>query len=110
MLEGWAAQVDTARLTKDSEERGPQVFETVWDGLAELGVAGIPVPEALGGAGGSLVDVAVAVEACAHAMVPGPALPTLLAAVLLSSEKDVLEGIAEGSVCVGVGMGDSTIT
>ena len=110
MLQEWAADTGTTRLTKDSEERGPKVFETVWDGLTDLGVPGIPVPEALGGAGGSLLDVAVALEACAHGMVPGPVLPTLLAAVVLSSEKEILEALAEGSICFGVGMGRSTVT
>lgn len=109
MIGAWAAAADTPRVTKDSENRGPKVFESAWDAVVELGVPGIAVPEALGGAGGSLVDVAVAVEACAHAMVPGPVLPTLLAALALSSEKDVLEGIADGSLSIGVGMGGSTI-
>ncbi|MDX6326694.1 MAG: 3-oxochol-4-en-24-oyl-CoA dehydrogenase, partial [Nocardioidaceae bacterium] len=109
LLGEWATSAGTTRLTKDSEDRGPKVFETVWDSLTDLGVPGIPVPEALGGAGGSLLDVAVAVEACAGAMVPGPVLPTLLAAVVLSAEKETLEGIAEGSLCVGVGMGGSTV-
>ena len=44
-----------------------------------MGLAGIVVPEGLGGAGGSVLDLAVALEAAAEALVPGPLLGTAVA-------------------------------
>ncbi|WP_278255992.1 acyl-CoA dehydrogenase family protein [Nocardioides convexus] len=41
-------------------------FDEVWAMAAEMGVAAIAVPEAEGGGGGTLLDQAVALEACAH--------------------------------------------
>jgi alkylation response protein AidB-like acyl-CoA dehydrogenase len=45
-------------------------------GLADLGVFSIAIPEAAGGAGGTLTDLAAALEQLAIALVPGPVLPT----------------------------------
>ena len=121
-LGDWAAGIGATAITKESESLGPKAFEPVWAGLTELGVAGIPIAEELGGAGGSLLDLAVAVESCAAAMVPGPLLPTAVASVVLSGFRDarsarssttgaaLLEGIASGSVSVALGMGQSTIS
>ncbi len=47
---------------------------SVWTAVAEMGVATIGLPEAVGGGGGTVLDVAVALEACAHGLVPGPLL------------------------------------
>ena len=105
----WAAGLGTTAVVKDSEEQGPKVFEPVWSALAGLGVQGIALPESVGGAGGSFLDLAVAVEACAAAMVPGPVLPTVTAACVLPEGSDVLAGIADGSASVALGMGTSTL-
>jgi acyl-CoA dehydrogenase len=43
-----------------------------WAGLAELGVTGLLVPEALGGAGGGMVDVAVVCEELGRVVNPAP--------------------------------------
>src|SRR5258707_10365963 len=55
-----------------------------WAGLAELGIFAIGIPEEIGGAGGTTVDVAVVVEQLAAVLAPGPALPTLLAGLVLT--------------------------
>ena len=107
-IRDWATRAGTAAVTKDSETLGPKAFEPVWAGLTELGVPGIAVPESVGGAGGTLLDLAVAVEACAAAMVPGPLLPTAVASVVLQ-DAPVLEGIAAGTVTVAVDLGDPSI-
>lgn len=75
-----------------------------WTGLAELGVFGVPVPESLGGGGGDLLDAAVAAEACAAELVPGPVLPTLLGATLLGSHP-VVADVAAGRVPLAVATG-----
>jgi alkylation response protein AidB-like acyl-CoA dehydrogenase len=59
----------------------------------------IAVPESLGGGGGTVLDLAVAVEACAHGLLPGPVLGTALAATLLASagESPALKAIVAGA-------------
>ncbi|MFF8414483.1 acyl-CoA dehydrogenase [Streptomyces omiyaensis] len=54
-----------------------------WDAAAAQGLLGIHVPEEHGGGGGGLDDLAVVVEETARALLPGPYLPTVLAAALL---------------------------
>src|SRR5690349_21156673 len=102
-LRDWARATGTSALVRQSETDGPQVFEKAWQGLADFG-AGIVVAEERGGAGGSLLDLAVAVEAAAAAMVPGPLLTTGAAAVLLADAglDDLLGGIASGEVSVAI--------
>jgi 3-oxocholest-4-en-26-oyl-CoA dehydrogenase beta subunit len=56
---------------RDLEAR-QQMDEALWGVLAELGWLALPVPESLGGGGGSLTDLAIVVEELARraAMVP----------------------------------------
>lgn len=57
---------------------GPGYDRGTWARLgAELGVLGLAVPEHLGGAGGGLVDQAIAMEECGAALAPGPLLGTV---------------------------------
>jgi alkylation response protein AidB-like acyl-CoA dehydrogenase len=46
----------------------------LWPQLAALGIAGLPVAEAAGGAGGRWADLAVALEACGAVLAPTPAV------------------------------------
>ena len=46
----------------------------LWPALAALGIAGLPVAEAAGGAGGRWADLAVALEACGAVLAPTPAV------------------------------------
>ena len=46
----------------------------LWPQLAALGLAGLPVAEAAGGAGGRWADLAVALEACGAVLAPTPAV------------------------------------
>ncbi|MEU9863741.1 acyl-CoA dehydrogenase [Streptomyces sp. NPDC047971] len=55
-----------------------------WDGLAAQGLLGIHLPEEYGGGGGDLVDLAVVLEEAARALLPGPYLPSVLAAEVLA--------------------------
>ncbi|MGW4705464.1 acyl-CoA dehydrogenase family protein, partial [Streptomyces sp. NPDC004285] len=54
-----------------------------WDAAAEQGLLGLHLPEEHGGGGGGLGDLAVVVEEAARALLPGPFLPSVLAAELL---------------------------
>jgi alkylation response protein AidB-like acyl-CoA dehydrogenase len=81
----------------------------LWQGLAELGVAGILVPEEHGGSGLTLLDAAVAAESLAWGVAPAPFLGTAVMApiALVSSgtpeqQAEWLAKIASGEACVGV--------
>src|SRR5262249_41204137 len=51
----------------------------LWRGLAELGVTGLQVPPAYGGAGLELLDVALAAEELGWSCTPGPFLGSAMA-------------------------------
>lgn len=73
----------TVRTLMESE---PRFDPSVWARLgAELGVLGLAVPEADGGAGGTLVDQAIAVEELGAALACGPVFGTVLLASRRSS-------------------------
>ena len=67
-----------------------------------MGLAGIAVPEELGGAGGTLLDLAVALEAAAGALVPGPLLGTAVASVALG---ELAGPVASGEMRVALALG-----
>jgi len=81
---------------------------SVWQALAELGLAGIRVPEAQGGAGLSLLDAALVSQSLGYAVTPTPFLasavmaPTALACVGGSDAEAMLEAIAGGDLIFGV--------
>jgi alkylation response protein AidB-like acyl-CoA dehydrogenase len=70
--------------------------------LAGIGFLGITVPEAAGGAGSSVLDLAVVAEQ-AGAVLAGPSLGTAArAAVLLADHPDLLAALADGSTAFAV--------
>lgn len=79
---------------------------TTWRRLAsELGIVGLAVPEELGGAGGTLVDQAIAVEELGAVLATGPlvgtvflAVPLLVAAPASPARDELLAGLCSGEV------------
>jgi alkylation response protein AidB-like acyl-CoA dehydrogenase len=57
----------------------------LWKGLMELGLGGLVVPEAYGGAGLELIDLALATETLAYGGAPGPFLAHSLAALAIAT-------------------------
>ena len=106
-----AAGTAGARAETEPTEATDTARAGVWAGLAELGVLGIALPEEFGGAGGSILDVAVALEQAAELLVPGPLVPTLLAGLVLARHADpvtakrLVPRLVEGSVPAGVALG-----
>ncbi|WP_441964382.1 acyl-CoA dehydrogenase family protein [Mycolicibacterium houstonense] len=92
----------TVRTLMESE---PRFDPKVWARLGtELGVLGLAVPEADGGAGGTLVDQAVAVEELGAALACGPVfgtvfltIPALVAASAGPVRDELLGALAEGT-------------
>ncbi|CAA0104043.1 Acyl-CoA dehydrogenase [Mycolicibacterium vanbaalenii] len=89
----------------------PPFDPKVWKRLgSELGVLGLAVPEPVGGAGGTLVDQAVAVEELGAALACGPlfgtvylAIPALVAA---SADGDLLAPLLDGVRTAALAAGD----
>ena len=56
----------------------------VWEKMAAQGWLGLHVPEADGGQGFALAELAVVLEELGAALMPGPVLPTLVASAVLA--------------------------
>ena len=97
-LQDWARHLHGTELARSG------VSHQAWADVAKHGVALIATPE---GGDGELLDVAVALEACARELVPGPLLGTAIAATLLGSHPAVAE-LAAGAAC-GIGLGGLTV-
>jgi acyl-CoA dehydrogenase len=76
--------------------------DTVWGGLAALGVTGLLVPAAAGGIGGGMVDAAVVCEELGRVVNPGPYVSSAVGAAGLVADLDaddpLLGDLADGSV------------
>ena len=84
-----------------------------WDEFARQGWLGIHVAEEFGGQGFGMLELAVVVEETARAMMPGPALPTMLAAAIVSAGADdaqrkvLLAPMVDGSAATAVALAGS---
>jgi alkylation response protein AidB-like acyl-CoA dehydrogenase len=122
-IRAWAARSGTLAQVRRLEpgaspDHGPGVpaADESWDELAELGVFSIALPAESGGAGGTVTDLAAALEELACALVPGPVMPTLLAGLALTGHgdlpaaKELLPALAAGQASVAVGLTTGTMT
>ncbi|MCU1659086.1 MAG: acyl-CoA dehydrogenase, partial [Pseudonocardiales bacterium] len=85
-----------------------------WTELAELGLFAVALPGAVGGAGGSVADLAVMLEAAAEALVPGPVVTTALAGLLLArtseaAATELLPRLADGTISGAVGLSTGSV-
>ena len=112
-VSGWAERSIPAELVRTAV--GEAVSGTAagrpafWAGLAEQGLLGLHVPEEHGGSGYGLLEAAVAIEALAERIAPGPYVPTVFAAaaVLASDGKahaELLPGLADGTLTGAVAL------
>ncbi|MQW75016.1 acyl-CoA dehydrogenase [Nocardioides sp. dk4132] len=103
-LRKWASSLGGCDLARAAEGAEDAAFAGVWSAAQEMGITTIGLPEAAGGGGGTVLDVAVAIEACAHELVPGALLGPAVAALLLGPTEHAAT-LAEGAV-VGLALGD----
>ncbi|GAA3536610.1 acyl-CoA dehydrogenase family protein [Nonomuraea rosea] len=101
-----------APLQKVREGYDPQVYARL---NGELGLSGLIVPEEYGGAGAGLAELAVALEETGAALLPGPFLATVFAAVAVTRlgpapDKELLTGIAEGRITATLARPDAGVT
>ncbi|MGE5133963.1 MAG: acyl-CoA dehydrogenase family protein [Gemmatimonadota bacterium] len=108
-IRDWAKRAGTIALVRaqepGAEPPGPAARERCWGELAGLGVFAIALPAAAGGAGGSVADLAAALEELTVALAPGPVLPTALAGLALAPHAS-LPGV--GPLLAGLAAGEAT--
>lgn len=76
-------------LVREAEVE-PGAWAGLWDKIAALGWPGLLVPQELGGAGATLMEVALLLEEAGRAALPGPLLPVLFSALLLQEGEPAL--------------------
>jgi alkylation response protein AidB-like acyl-CoA dehydrogenase len=87
----------------------------VWEKMVAQGWLGLHVPEADGGQGFALSELAVVLEELGYALLPGPVLPTVLAAALVEQHGSAaqraryLPGLIDGSAPAAVALGPSVL-
>ncbi|MFG2073898.1 acyl-CoA dehydrogenase [Nonomuraea maritima] len=101
-VSGWAERNIPSELLRAGTEGRPPF----WPGLAEQGLLGLHLPEEAGGSGYGLLEAAVAVEALAERMAPGPYVPTVLASAVIHASKrhELLEQLAGGGLTGAVAL------
>ena len=88
-VRGWAGRTappEACRPAVDAGDRGAALYPArCGRALAAQGLLGLHLPEAPGGQGSGLPELAVAVEELGRALVPGAFLPTVLAGAVLAA-------------------------
>ncbi len=107
MLAGTVRELLEARASLDSVRELSLTLDAVnrdvWDGLAEMGVVGLALPERCGGAGYGFAELAVVFEELGRMVTPVPLLSSLLASTaILEAGSDeqaekLLPSIASGA-------------
>ncbi len=95
----WAQSLGGIEAARAAEGDAGARFAEVAQAVAGMGLPGIAVPDSAGGAGGSLLDLAVALEAAAGALLPGPLLGTAAASVALA---ELAGPVADGDMRVAL--------
>jgi alkylation response protein AidB-like acyl-CoA dehydrogenase len=107
-----ARQASRALLEAGTWAQTPPAF---WAELAGLGWLGLHVPEEYGGSGYGLEELAIVAEQLGRELAPGPFAPTAIASAVLvaaaddETKKNLLPGLADGSVVAGVAL-DAAVT
>jgi 3-oxochol-4-en-24-oyl-CoA dehydrogenase len=99
-LRDWAKRTNPIALVRQGSSTA------LLSDLASLGVLAIPLD------GGTVTDLAAALEQLAGALVPGPVLPTALASLLLarSGQEKLLAALAQAQATASVAIAPGTLT
>jgi alkylation response protein AidB-like acyl-CoA dehydrogenase len=83
-IRGYAAAECPAARLRQLFEKGEGHDPALWAGLAEIGVAGLALPEAYGGSGLEVLDLALAAEVLGESALPVPFLGHALAGLAIA--------------------------
>ena len=103
LVRSWASGSGAIQAVRDVEQGHADAWRAPYEGLAQLGIFGVAIPEELGGAGGSVEDLCAIVEEAAAALVPGPVATSALATLVVTDET-LLEGLVSGERTAGVAL------
>ncbi|MGQ4732981.1 acyl-CoA dehydrogenase [Streptomyces sp. Ju416(a)] len=117
-VRGWLARAaPPGEVRKLLDAEGPAasgVRPAHWEALAGQGLTGIHLPEAYGGGGGDLLDLAVVLEEAAYGSLSGPYLATALVGAVLRravgpGTGDLLRALAAGDRTAALALGPGTL-
>jgi alkylation response protein AidB-like acyl-CoA dehydrogenase len=96
-------------VLRQQAQTGRGFDPTIWQGLCDLGLPGLLVPESYGGAGLGVLDAALAAEALGHAAAPVPFAASVVMAPLAfansgsrDQQSEFLPRMAAGEMRVGM--------
>lgn len=102
-----ASSLDSVRKVANGDESDA----AIWQGLAELGIPGLMIPEDKGGVGLSSLDAAIVAECLGYHVTPGPFLSSsvMVPVALLAAGKrdDILGSLAAGTHRTGVAFSEA---
>ncbi|WP_078324647.1 acyl-CoA dehydrogenase [Mycobacteroides salmoniphilum] len=107
----WAKSAAVIEAVRKMETE-PHGWVPAYDGLAELGIFGVAVPEAAGGSGAGFDDMIAMVDEAAASLVPGPVATSALVAVVLATDgpAELVAALAAGDRTAGLALtGNLTI-
>ena len=103
LVRSWASSSAAVQAARDMEQGKADAWRVAYQGVAELGIFGVALPEEHGGAGGGADDLCAMLDEAAAAMVPGPVATTALATLVIGeSHAELLEELASGQRTAGV--------
>jgi alkylation response protein AidB-like acyl-CoA dehydrogenase len=101
----------TKKLVRSMMEDEKGYSLELWKAIADLGWLGLTFPQDYGGEGSAFLDLAVLLEECGRALMPGPLLPTvvlggrsILAAGTNEQKEFFLPRIAAGDMILTMGL------
>jgi alkylation response protein AidB-like acyl-CoA dehydrogenase len=102
-------QVPLDRVRRFATEGGDA---DIWQGLADLGIPALLIPESAGGVGLSCLDAALVAESLGYHATPAPFLGTAIAAPLAvayakADQDALLADIAAGTLRIGLAVGEA---
>jgi alkylation response protein AidB-like acyl-CoA dehydrogenase len=92
---------------------GPGLPESLWEGLAQLGLLTVLIPEEHGGLGLTLTDASLLFETFGETLTPGLVAETMLASDIIArfgtaaQKSELLPAIAEGRTKLTMAVGES---
>ncbi len=106
----WVGAHDLRRDARATLDADDERLPAWWEEVAALGWLGLHVPEADGGSGYGLLELAVVLEELGRECAPGPLLPTAVVAAAVDRfaagpARAVLHALASGERRAGVGVG-----
>lgn len=93
LLADQCREADVRRIMDGETGHDP----ALWRALTDLGVTGLTIPVAQGGAGLSAIELELVMEEAGAALLPAPLLSSAIAAPLLADVPESLAGLASGA-------------